>query len=104
MIIASTLPLKPYLYLLRRQSTLLLFRRKIDANSRKGSLFLFATAAFLALGGLAALAINIAYMEMLRIEQRVVTDAAAKSALVMLGQTQSRKQAIATAKSIRSSS
>lgn len=100
MLITHPQPLKPYLYLLRRQSTLLLLRRKIDASSRKGSLFLFATAAFLALGGLAALAINIAYMEMLRIEQRVATDAAAKSAMVILGQTQSREQAIATAKSI----
>ncbi|XZE34461.1 vWA domain-containing protein [Pirellulaceae bacterium SH501] len=97
---AQPLSLTTYRYSLRRLSALRMLRTPTDADSRKGSLVLFATAVFLALGGLAGLAINIAYMEMLRTEQRVVTDAAAKSALVVLGQTQSRQQAIATAKSI----
>ncbi len=54
---------------------------------------ILAGAAFFALVALAGLSINIAYMELVRSEQRLATDAAAKAALVMLGQSQSQAQA-----------
>ena len=56
--------------------------------------------AFFALVALAGLSINVAYMELVRSEQRLATDAAAKAALVVLGQSQSSAQARAAAKSI----
>ena len=56
----------------------------------------------MAVVGLAGLCINIAYMEMIRTEQRLVTDASAKAALVVLGQTQSATQARQAAKTIAS--
>lgn len=69
----------------------------VKPNSRKGSLILLAASVFFTLTVLAGLAINIAYMEMVRTEQRVATDAAAKAALVALGQSQSRDAAIEAA-------
>lgn len=71
--------------------------RRSQAKSRKGSLILLAASVFFTLTVLAGLAINIAYMEMVRTEQRVATDAAAKAALVALGQSQSRQSAIEAA-------
>lgn len=65
------------------------FRRR----SRQGSILILAGAAFFALVALAGLSINIAYMELVRSEQRLATDAAAKAALVILGQSQSQAQA-----------
>ena len=63
------------------------------SRSRRGSILLLAGAAFFALVALAGLSINIAYMELVRSEQRLATDAASKAALVMLGQSQSPAQA-----------
>ena len=71
--------------------------RKSRSRSRKGSLMLLAASVFFTLTVLAGFAINIAYMEMVRTEQRVATDAAAKAALVALGQSQSREAAIEAA-------
>ena len=72
-----------------RRSRKTCFRRR----SRQGSILILAGAAFFALVALAGLSINIAYMELVRSEQRLATDAAAKAALVMLGQSQSQAQA-----------
>ena len=69
-------------------------------RSRQGSILVLAGAAFFTLVALAGLSINIAYMELVRSEQRLATDAAAKAALVVLGQTQSSTQARQSAKSI----
>jgi Ca-activated chloride channel homolog len=69
-------------------------------SSRRGSMMLLATAAFFALIGLAGLCINIAYLELVRTEQRLATDSAAKAALVALGQTQSVTQTRSAAKTI----
>lgn len=74
--------------------------RKTDQSKRDGSILMLSGAVFLTLTTIAGLAINIAYIELVRSEQRLATDAAAKAALVTLGQTQSRDQAIAAAKSI----
>ena len=71
--------------------------RRSQAKLRKGSLILLAASVFFTLTVLAGLAINIAYMEMVRTEQRVATDAAAKAALVALGQSQSRQSAVEAA-------
>lgn len=71
--------------------------RKTHSQSRRGSLILLAASVFFTLTVLAGLAINIAYMEMVRTEQRVATDAAAKAALVTLGQSQSREEAVKSA-------
>lgn len=62
-------------------------------NNRKGSIFVLAGAALFAMVGLAGLCINISYMELVRTEQRLATDSAAKAALVVLGQSQSPAQA-----------
>ena len=74
--------------------------RKKLTQSRRGSIVVLACAAFFAMIGLAGLCINIAYMEMVRTEQRIATDSAAKAALVVLGQSQSPAQARSAAKSI----
>ncbi len=79
-----------------RRSRKTCFRRR----SRQGSILILAGAAFFALVALAGLSINIAYMELVRSEQRLATDAAAKAALVMLGQSQSQAQARQAATSI----
>jgi Ca-activated chloride channel homolog len=55
---------------------------------------------FFTLVALAGLSINIAYMELVRSEQRLAIDASSKAALVVLGQTQSSTQARQAAKSI----
>jgi Ca-activated chloride channel homolog len=55
---------------------------------------------FFVLVCLAGLAINIAYISMLRTEQRIATDSIAKASLVVLGQTQSRTEAINAGKSM----
>jgi Ca-activated chloride channel homolog len=74
-------------------------KRDSDSN-RRGSMLLLASAAFFALVGLAGLCINIAYLELIRTEQRLATDSAAKAALVVLGQTQSASQSRLAAKTI----
>ncbi len=70
------------------------------ARSRRGSILLLAGAAFFTLVALAGLSINVAYMELVRTEQRLATDSAAKAALVVLGQSQSPAQARQAAKTI----
>lgn len=102
MLNTNSLKISPYPFSLRRVAAIQTLNKDGDSELRKGSIVLFATFVFLALAALSGLAINIAYMELLRTEQRVVTDAAAKSALVVLGQSQSRQQAIEAAKSIAS--
>lgn len=72
------------------------------AMPRRGSILVLAGAAFFALVALAGLSINIAYMELVRSEQRLATDASAKGALVVLGQTQSSAQAKSAAKTLAS--
>jgi hypothetical protein len=76
------------------------FHRTRESRNRKGSILVLSGAAFFALVALAGLSINIAYMELVRSEQRLATDAAAKAALVVLGQTQSSDQAKQAAASI----
>ena len=80
---------------LRRNRT-----RASRVRSRRGSILMLAGAAFFALVALAGLSINVAYMELVRTEQRLATDAAAKAALVVLGQSQSQTQARQAAKAI----
>jgi len=75
-------------------------KRNSRARSRRGSIVMLSGVAFFALVALAGLSINVAYMELVRSEQRLATDAAAKAALVVLGQSQSSAQARAAAKSI----
>ena len=75
-------------------------QRTIRSRKRRGSILVLSGAAFFALVALAGLSINIAYMELVRSEQRLATDAAAKAALVVLGQTQSQDQARQAAQSI----
>ena len=75
-------------------------RRNSSKTSRKGSIFVLAGAALFAMVGLAGLCINVSYMELVRTEQRLATDAAAKAALVVLGQSQSPTQARAAARTI----
>ncbi len=75
-------------------------RRNSPKTSRKGSIFVLAGGAMFAMVGLAGLCINVSYMELVRTEQRLATDAAAKAALVVLGQSQSPDQARQAAKSI----
>lgn len=82
---------------LRHMSIRSMKYKRSRIKSRQGSLILLAASVFFTLTVLAGLAINIAYMEMIRTEQRVATDAAAKAALVALGQSQSRDEAIAAA-------
>jgi len=69
-------------------------------SNRRGSIFVLASAAMFAMVGLAALCINVSYMELVRTEQRLATDAAAKAALVVLGQSQSPAQARQAARTI----
>ena len=80
---------------LRRNRT-----RASRVRPRRGSILMLAGAAFFALVALAGLSINVAYMELVRAEQRLATDAAAKAALVALGQSQSQTQARQAAKAI----
>ena len=80
---------------LRRNRT-----RASRVRPRRGSILMLAGAAFFALVALAGLSINVAYMELVRTEQRLATDAAAKAALVVLGQSQSQTQARQAAKAI----
>ena len=80
---------------LRRNRT-----RASRVRPRRGSILMLAGAAFFALVALAGLSINVAYMELVRAEQRLATDAAAKAALVVLGQSQSQTQARQAAKAI----
>lgn len=61
---------------------------------------ILAASVFFTLTVLAGLAVNIAYTEMIHTEQRIATDASAKAALVVLGQTQSRELAIEAAQRI----
>ena len=82
-------------FALRRNRT-----RASRVRSRRGSILMLAGAAFFALVALAGLSINVAYMELVRAEQRLATDAAAKAALVALGQSQSQTQAKQAAKTI----
>jgi len=74
--------------------------RSVHSRARRGSILLLAGAAFFTLVALAGLSINIAYMELVRSEQRLATDAAAKAALVVLGQSQSSAQARQAARTI----
>lgn len=62
--------------------------RKVSRR-RRGALLPFACIVFVVMLTLSVLCVNIAYIEMIRTEQRLGTDAAAKGALVVLGQTQS---------------
>lgn len=75
-------------------------RSRSRKRLRRGSILVLAGAAFFALVALAGLSINVAYMELVRSEQRLVTDAAAKGALVVLGQSQSPTQAKTAAKTL----
>ena len=75
-------------------------QRTRKSRNRRGSILVLSGAAFFALVALAGLSINISYMELVRSEQRLATDAAAKAALVVLGQTQSQAQARQAAKTI----
>lgn len=75
-------------------------KAKSQKRLRRGSILILSGAAFFVLVALAGLSINIAYMELVRTEQRLATDAAAKGALVMLGQSQSPAQARSAAKSL----
>ncbi len=67
---------------------------------RRGALVPLACVAFFSMLALAGLSVNIAYIEMVRTEQRLATDAAAKAALITLGQTQSVTQTRTVAKQI----
>ena len=75
-------------------------RRKQEQGKRRGSIFVLAGAALFTMVGLAGLCINISYLELVRTEQRLATDAAAKAALVSLGQTQSPSMARQAARTI----
>jgi Ca-activated chloride channel homolog len=75
-------------------------RATVKSRDRRGSLIVLSCAVFFTLIALAGLCINIAYMEMVRSEQRLATDASAKAALVVLGQSQSPAQARQAARSI----
>lgn len=61
---------------------------------------IFACIIFIALISLSGLAVNLAYIELVRTEQRLATDASAKAALVVLSQTQSATQARQMARDI----
>ena len=74
--------------------------RSVHSRARRGSILLLAGAAFFTLVALAGLSINIAYMELVRSEQRLAIDASAKAALVVLGQSQSSAQARQAARTI----
>ncbi len=67
------------------------------SRSRRGALAPLACIVLFAMLGVMGLSINIAYIELVRTEQRLATDAAAKAALVVLGQTQSAASARAAA-------
>jgi Ca-activated chloride channel homolog len=75
-------------------------KTKQRPTGRRGSIFVLAGASFFAMAGLAGLCINVSYMELIRSEQRLATDAAAKAALVVLGQSQSPAQARQAAQTI----
>jgi len=75
-------------------------KRGSPGSNRSGSIFVLAGAAMFAMVGLAGLCINVSYMELVRTEQRLATDAAAKAALVMLGQSQSPAQARLAARTV----
>jgi len=74
--------------------------KKLERQARRGSFIVLACAAFFTMIALTGLCINIAYMELIRTEQRLATDASAKAALVVLGQSQSPTQARQAAKTI----
>lgn len=57
---------------------------------------------FVAIALVCGYSINLAYMELVRSEQRLATDASAKAASVILGKTQSADQARVTAKTVAS--
>gem|GEM_PF-259081 len=59
------------------------------SRNRRGALVPLACIVLFAMLGIMGLSINIAYIELVRTEQRLATDAAAKAALVVLGQSQS---------------
>jgi Ca-activated chloride channel homolog len=75
-------------------------RNRKLVHARRGSMLLLASLTFTVVVALAGLCINIAYIELVRTEQRLATDAASKAALVVLGQTQSTSQARQAAKDI----
>ena len=69
--------------ILRRiEKKMCISKRKTDQSKRDGSILMLSGAVFLTLTTIAGLAINIAYIELVRSEQRLATDAAAKAALV----------------------
>jgi len=68
-----------------------------QSRARRGALVPLACIVLFAMLGVMGLSINIAYIELVRTEQRLATDAAAKAALVVLGQTQSVASARAAA-------
>ncbi len=71
--------------------------RSRQVKARRGALVPFACIVLVMMVTLAGLCVNIAYIELVRTEQRLGTDAAAKGALVVLGQSQSVSEARAKA-------
>jgi Ca-activated chloride channel homolog len=63
-------------------------RRRVRAAARRGSVLVLNLFLISATLVIAALAVNVAYVELARTELRTATDAAAKAAAVVLGQTQ----------------
>ena len=69
-------------------------------TSRRGAIAVLAVAVIAVLMVLAAFAVNVAYMQLVREQLRVACDSAAKAALVNLGATQSESSAISFAQTV----
>ena len=75
-------------------------RMRGNAKSRSGSILILSVAFIVVLLTISGLSINLAYMEMIRSEQRLATDAASKAASITLANTQSIAQARTVAKRV----
>lgn len=69
-------------------------------GSRRGAIAILVVAVIAVLIVLAAFAVNVAYMQLVREQLRVACDSAAKAALVNLGATQSESSAISFAQTV----
>ncbi len=74
--------------------------RRIDRHVRRGSIVALAVAMIVSMLAISGYSINLAYIELVRSEQRLATDAAVKAAGVVLGTSQSVDTARAAAKAI----